>query len=75
MRKRRADEIYGQGLIISIGIGLISALLMYDIFSMSLMNLNLLDENKKSERRPDGNEVRISYLWHVRPKKIPGSKR
>jgi len=28
MRKRRADEIYGQGLIISIGIGLISALLI-----------------------------------------------
>ena len=29
MRKRRADEIYGQGLIISIGIGLISALLIF----------------------------------------------
>ena len=28
MRKRRADEIYGQGLIVSIGIGLISALLI-----------------------------------------------
>ncbi len=28
MRKRRANEIYGQGLIISIGIGLISALLI-----------------------------------------------
>ena len=28
MRKRRADEIYGQGLIISIGIGLLSALLI-----------------------------------------------
>ena len=28
MRKRRADEIYGQGLIISVGIGLISALLI-----------------------------------------------
>ncbi|MBR4467319.1 MAG: hypothetical protein IKS34_03360, partial [Clostridia bacterium] len=28
MRKRRADEIYGQGLIISIGIGLISALMI-----------------------------------------------
>ena len=29
MRKRRADEIYGQGLIISIGIGLISAILIF----------------------------------------------
>ena len=29
MRKQRADEIYGQGLIISIGIGLISALLIF----------------------------------------------
>ncbi len=29
MRKRRADEIYGQGLIISIGIGLLSALLIF----------------------------------------------
>ena len=29
MRKRRADEIYGQGLIISIGIGLVSALLIF----------------------------------------------
>ena len=29
MRKRRADEIYGQGLIISIGIGLISALFLF----------------------------------------------
>ena len=29
MRKRRADEIYGQGLIISVGIGLISALLIF----------------------------------------------
>ena len=28
MRKRRADEIYGQGLIISVGIGLLSALLL-----------------------------------------------
>ena len=29
MRKDRADEIYGQGLIISVGIGLISALLIF----------------------------------------------
>ncbi|MBQ6430548.1 MAG: hypothetical protein IJJ99_01535 [Oscillospiraceae bacterium] len=29
MKKRRADEIYGQGLIISIGIGLLSALLIF----------------------------------------------
>ena len=29
MRKRRADEIYGQGLIVSIGIGLLSALLIF----------------------------------------------
>lgn len=29
MRKKRADEIYGQGLIISIGMGLLSALFIY----------------------------------------------
>ena len=29
MRKERADEIYGQGLIISIGVGLISALMLF----------------------------------------------
>lgn len=29
MRKRRADEIYGQGLIISIGIGLLSAIMIF----------------------------------------------
>ena len=29
MRKKRADEIYGQGLIISIGVGLLSALLIF----------------------------------------------
>ncbi len=29
MKKRRADEVYGQGLIISVGIGLISALLLF----------------------------------------------
>ena len=29
MRKRRADEIFGQGLIISIGLGLISALMIF----------------------------------------------
>ncbi|MBP5293872.1 MAG: hypothetical protein J6023_07090 [Clostridia bacterium] len=29
MRKRRADEIYGQGLIVSVGIGLLSALLIF----------------------------------------------
>ena len=29
MRKRRADEIYGQGLICSIGIGLLSALFLF----------------------------------------------
>ena len=29
MKKRRADEIYGQGLIISIGMGLVSALLIF----------------------------------------------
>ena len=31
MRKKRADEIYGQGLIISIGIGLISAITIFAI--------------------------------------------
>ena len=34
MRKGRADEIYGQGLIISIGIGLLSALLIFALRSV-----------------------------------------
>ena len=34
MRKDRADEIYGQGLIISVGIGLLSALLIYALRSV-----------------------------------------
>lgn len=47
MRKRRADEIYGQGLIISIGIGLISAVLIYVMknayFSLSGVNGEILE--------------------------------
>ena len=39
MRKRRADEIYGQGLIISIGIGLISALLIF-VFRDAYFNVS-----------------------------------
>ena len=48
MRKRRADEIYGQGLIISIGVGLISALLivvMRDVyFGLSGITGDILDK-------------------------------
>ena len=48
MRKRRADEIYGQGLIISIGIGLISALLIFSFqnvyFSVSGITGDILDK-------------------------------
>ena len=48
MRKRRADEIYGQGLIISIGIGLISALLIFSLqnvyFSVSGVTGVILDK-------------------------------
>ncbi len=48
MRKRRADEIYGQGLIISIGIGLISALLILVFqnayFSISGITGDILDK-------------------------------
>ena len=47
MRKRRADEIYGQGLIISIGIGLISALLIFSLqnvyFSVSGVTGDILN--------------------------------
>ena len=47
MRKRRADEIYGQGLIISIGIGLLSALLILVFhnvyFSVSGVTGDILD--------------------------------
>lgn len=39
MRKRRADEIYGQGLIISIGIGLLSALLIF-VFQNAYFNIS-----------------------------------
>ena len=39
MRKRRADEIYGQGLIISIGIGLISALFIF-VFKNAYFSLS-----------------------------------
>ncbi len=39
MRKRRADEIYGQGLIISIGIGLLSALLIF-VFRDAYFNVS-----------------------------------
>ena len=48
MKKRRADEIYGQGLIISIGIGLLSALLIIllqnEYFSMSGVTGDILDK-------------------------------
>ena len=39
MRKRRADEIYGQGLIISIGVGLISALFIF-VFQNTYFNVS-----------------------------------
>ncbi|MEE3333764.1 MAG: MATE family efflux transporter [Ruminococcus sp.] len=48
MRKRRADEVYGQGLIISIGIGLLSALSIFLFqnmyFSMSGITGDILDK-------------------------------
>lgn len=48
MRKRRADEFYGQGLIISIGIGLLSALMIFLFqnvyFSMSGITGDILDK-------------------------------
>ena len=48
MRKERADEIYGQGLIISIGIGLLSALLILAFrnvyFSVSGVTGDILDK-------------------------------
>ena len=48
MRKRRADEIYGQGLIISIGIGLLSALSIFLFqnvyFGMSGITGDILDK-------------------------------
>ncbi len=47
MKKRRADEIYGQGLIISIGIGLLSAILIFLLqnvyFGMSGITGEILD--------------------------------
>ena len=54
MRKRRADEIYGQGLIISIGIGLISALLILVFqnayFSISGVTGDILDKAQEYYR-------------------------
>jgi Na+-driven multidrug efflux pump len=48
MRKQRADEIYGQGLILSIGIGLLSALLIFVFqnlyFSLSGITGDILDQ-------------------------------
>ncbi len=48
MRKKRADEIYSQGLIISIGIGLISALLIFAMknvyFSVNGITGDILDK-------------------------------
>ncbi len=48
MKKRRADEIYGQGLIISIGIGLLSALSIFLFqnvyFGMSGITGDILDK-------------------------------
>ena len=48
MNKRRADEIYGQGLIISIGIGLLSALSIFLLqnlyFGMSGITGDILDK-------------------------------
>lgn len=48
MRKRRADEIYGQGLIISVGIGLISAFLILALrsvyFSMNGVTGDILEK-------------------------------
>ena len=48
MKKERADKIYGQGLIISIGIGLISAMLIFSFqnvyFSMSGVTGDVLDK-------------------------------
>lgn len=47
MRKKRADEIYGQGLILAIGIGLLSAVFLLFFrnlyFSMSGITGNILD--------------------------------
>ena len=54
MRKKRADEIYGQGLIISIGIGLLSALLILVLrnvyFSVSGVTGEILENALKYYR-------------------------
>lgn len=54
MRKRRADEIYGQGLIVSIGIGLLSALLIFTFrdayFSVSGVSGEILENALKYYR-------------------------
>ena len=48
MRKNRADEIYGQGLIVSVGIGLLSALLIFAFrnvyFSVSGVTGDILEK-------------------------------
>ena len=54
MRKKRADEIYSQGLIISISIGLISALTIFLIrnvyFSLNGINGDILEQSLKYYR-------------------------
>ncbi|MBQ3967508.1 MAG: hypothetical protein II688_02335 [Lachnospiraceae bacterium] len=54
MRKKRADEIYGQGLIMSIGVGLLSALFIFafqDVyFGLSGITGDILDRAKEYYR-------------------------
>ena len=77
MRKRRADEIYGQGLIISVGIGLISAFLILALrsvyFSMNGVTGDILEKALRYYRFLPINAfltIVIFYLEHTKDKEI-----
>ncbi len=69
MRKDRADEIYGQGLIISIGIGLLSALLILAFrnvyFSVSGVTGEILDKARQYYRGVPINACLTSVILYL----------
>ena len=68
MRKQRADEIYGQGLIISISIGLISALTIFFIqdiyFSVNNITGDILDNALQYYRLAPINAFLTIVIFH-----------
>ena len=69
MKKRRADEIYGQGLLISIGIGLLSALLIFafqnSYFSVSGITGETLEKALAYNRLVPINAVLTNVIFYL----------